>query len=553
MIKTKRFICLALLLAAFMLCTACQKDTPPAPTMTLATSSTAEGTSESTTDTNKVPSPEVMTAKAFAENLQKALAAQTKLHADFDIKETLSAEGVSLEFSIQSQIQADLSDRSAPLYRYDLALSMFNQKKDALIFYHDGYLYTKSQTEKIKEATDFETVMEDTPAFPLAALIGEDAETIFADASIQANADGTTTASAVLDTETRKDAILQFLSFIAGDYTESDEDGRLHTASLSVTIDKNGRICGYSMDAKTEFDLDEKTTAITFRIGAVCKDVSNGFSVDIPSEEIRMTYIEAEPEITEISKDDFMRRFRIASALSEKSSYAEVLTVGDYSYKIKALSVSISLHDLTVIDASDENNPLISVNQTVSSFGRSQNMQMYYKNGFFYYNIDGNKYKVSYPVDEFMANAEKSALENEGLESYFLTEAMLEGATLTVLEDQSVQASMTIDGETQKNNILYNIASVFDEDLSALKTSRVADTKITVTLDRYNRLKEYSIQTTLKRTMEGYPDYVDADYHITYTITDSDEPQEIAFPADLDSDHYADITDEYENGGSTAA
>ena len=161
--------------------------------------------------------------------------------------------------------------------------------------------------------------------------------------------------------------------------------------------------------------------------------------------------------------------------------------------------------------------------------------EIYYKDDTYYLSSNGQYKVMAYPAEEYLANVEASAKEKEeaGISSIFLTEEMLAQAVFTVGADQSVRAFMQIDGKTQEKNIFYNINSLYNDDLSEMQNVTFLETEVSVTIDRFNYMRAYTLTVTVSAESNGKPAIMK--YTIEYLYDYDENPREIDFPDDLDS------------------
>ena len=142
---------------------------------------------------------------------------------------------------------------------------------------------------------------------------------------------------------------------------------------------------------------------------------------------------------------------------------------------------------------------------------------------------------MPYPAEEYLANVEAIAKEKAeaGITTFFLSAQMLEQASFTIGPDQSVNAVMEFDGNSQQKNIFYQINSIYNDDLYEMQNVSILKSTLAVTLDRFNHMTSYTLTVTASIEWNGVQAI--ATYSIRYHLNDSETPREIDFPDDLES------------------
>ena len=517
---------LAVLIAAFTL-TSCHRGRP-------------SGTSGTTDPSTALPQKNPLnTAEGFAARLQNALNA-VRVDTDFEVREKHTYSPASImERGMVAKWQSDFSDAENPKFLYTAQRNPNAEAPDLLLFYDNGFFYVKDSHSQYRQPADLGYAKGNIPCDGLTALLGNKWAEAFADAVITEQSDGTVTATVILSLFREAETVTEYLKLFGIEASAHPYGMDGDHCEIVISISMNGeRLLSYTIETTMSgFDVNREMYPVTYTVKAVCRDVGNAFSPSLPDEEAREGYIEAEPEISDITAEEFLRRFVKSDEVSSNAVYTEMITNSSVIYEFsEGYQVEIPILNITAIDLSDPRAPKISVVETkTDAMGLVRKKEVYYKDDVYYYSENGNKVAIPYPAEEYLANAAAIAKEKaeSGITTFFLSAQMLEQAVFTVGPDQSVSAFMEFDGNSQQKNIFYQINSIYNDDLYEMQNVSILKSTLAVTLDRFNHMTSYTLTVTASIEWNGVQAI--ATYSIRYHLNDSETPREIDFPDDLES------------------
>ena len=523
--KKNVFYRFAALLLAVLLLSACS-PTPSDPNETTAFSS----------DTQP-PKPSV-NASGFAERLAETLEQQTLFDIDFDIREKHDyAPGSSMEKAMFVRLEADFSNSENLHFLYSMKRNPAAEEPEILLFYDKGYFYVKDINSLYKQPASLTQATNGLPFEPLTVLFADDLKEIFGKAALSEHADGSLTATVETPVSYFSENVGPFLQIFG-----IEQEGSAENIYGSIRADarmNTDTILSYTVVIETEIIRRDGTSyPVKYTVKAEYEPIGENFAPALPDADARLSYMEAEPEISEITASAFAARFEKSDAVADRALYTQMTTNAVATYFFSENSVSVPLLNVTAIDLSKPRSPKVSVIETKNMFGTVSKTEIYYKDGVYYYALDGKRFSIPYPEEEYLANVEASAKEKEeaGITSMFLTADMLEGAVFTVHPDQAVTAFIRFNGETQRKNIFYNIKSLYNDEFSEMQDVSISESKVSVTLDRFNRLLSYTLETAVSATSNGMPAVLK--YAIQYSFVYSETPREVDFPDDLNTQNY---------------
>lgn len=178
-------------------------------------------------------------------------------------------------------------------------------------------------------------------------------------------------------------------------------------------------------------------------------------------------------------------------------------------------------------DVTDENNPVIAMDMTISMTGMQIAMNYYYKDGYAYTSVMGEKVKTAMSYDEMMEE------NSTGVENIFaLEEDMLKSAEITENDDGTLSVKMNLDGTDYKDTILSmvdeSIADVFGGGEITLD-----DSVIEMTIGKDDNVEKISMTVVMKMTVEGVETSVS--YAMEFVYNEIGDDFEVELPADLDT------------------
>ena len=522
----KRFLSfiLAVLIAAFTL-TSCRGGEPDR----------ADQTTDSTTNQQQNP---MNPALDFADRLRFALQNEA-LSIDFEVREKHTYSAISkMERVLFAKWKSDFSDSENPQFIYSAQRNPAAQEPELLLFFDEGFFYVKDSSSCYRQLASIPQATKSIPFDGITAILGDNFTDSFREAELSENGDGSVTARISIPLSESAEAVTEYLKLFgieASGYAYG-MDGDPCQIFVSVCM-KDGDLLWYNVETvMAGRDRYGETYPVTYTVQAVYHTVEEGFSLGLPDEEARAGYTEAEPEISEINAEEFLRRFEKSDEKSNAAIYTEMTTNSTATYDFSQNHwVKIPILNVTAVDLSKPRAPKVSVTETrLDAMGVPHKTEIYYKDDVYYYAEDEHRFSVPYPADEYLANVEASAAEKEaaGITSFFLTAEMLENATFSVNPDQSVSAFMEFDGTAQKKNIFYHVDSIYNDDLEEFK-GVIHSATLSVTLDRFNYLRSYTL--TVTASIESNQTKALATYAIQYHFEYSETPREIDFPDDLDN------------------
>lgn len=521
----------ALMLAVWMvicLLTSCK----PNPSDLQTTESSSESSSE------QKPNDSEFSPSVFADLLENAIRSETRFSVDYNVRQQHRYSDISFARAfLQIHLEAELRLAGQPCFAY----SVHNDERgeDLFLFYYDGYLYRKDTDMQYKYPLDWEKAKEGIPFHPFLGLFGENWKEIFTNAVITKEENGNMTASAEIDLHDYLEYAKAYLKFFGGNHAQMNEYDSLSPISFSVTIDENGRLLSYLLDMTMEsLDRSGSSYPVDYDITAVFHEIADDFTVSVPSESEREDYPESEPEISEITLDDFVRRFLLANENTGNAVYTKMTTVANAVYHSGDTKFEVPYLNITQVDHSNPKKPHVSMVETLNFFGFLYQTEIYYKDEIYYYAVGGEKFSVSYPAEEYLANMEASAKEKAeaGISTFFMNDVMLSHAILNVNPDQSVSALISFDGETQRASIFHNIKSLYNDDFNAIPDAKISDARVCMTLNRFNQMTAYFLEVTVSAETSAGPSVIK--YSIEYQLEYSETPCEIVFPDGLNTENY---------------
>ena len=481
----------------------------------------------------------VSSAHDFAERLQNALLGEIRCETDFEIKEKHEYSSSStMEKALFAKWKADFSDTENRRFLYSMQRNPSAEAPELLMFYDEGYFYVKDSHSCYRQPAALGQAQAGIPFDGLTALLGGSFAESFREADYTENADGSVTAEISISLETGAEAITEYLQRFGIEASGYEYGMNGDPCQIFISVCMNGdRLTSYTVETvMAGQNANREIYPVTYTVKAVYRDTENEFALTLPDAEARADYMEAEPEITEINAEEFLKRFEKSDERSGNAVYTEMITNSTATYEFsESYQVKIPILNVTAIDLSKPKAPKISVTESkLDAMGIAHKKEIYYKDDVYYYAEDGYRISMSYPAEEYLANVEASAKEKAeaGITTFFLTEQMLENAVFTVGQDQSVTAEMTFNGTLQEKNIFYHIKSIYNDDLAAMQSASLQSASLSVTLDRFNYLRSYTL--TVTALIESNGKKALATYTVQYRLDYSETPREIDFPDDLD-------------------
>ena len=516
---------LAVLIAAFSLTSCCGGEP----------NSTSSATDPSTALPQKHP---LNTAEGFVARLQNALN-EARASTAFEVREKHAYSPASImERGLVAKWQSDFSDAENPKFLYTAQRNPNVEVPDLLLFYDNGFFYVKDNHSQYRQPADLGYAKGNIPCDGLTFLLGDKWDEAFRDAVITEQSDGSVTATVILSLFDEAEAITEYLKLFGIEASAHPYGMNGDPCEIVISVCMNGeRLLSYTIETTMSgFDVHREMYPVTYTVKATCHAIGNEFSPSLPDEEARAGYIEAEPEISDITAEEFLRRFIKSGEVSGNAVYTEMITNSSATYVFSdGYQVAIPILNVTAVDLSKPRAPRISVVETkTDAMGLVRKKEIYYKDDVYYYAENGNRVALAYPAEEYLANAEAIAIEKAeaGISTFFLSAQMLEHAVFTVGPDQSVSAFMEFDGNSQQKNIFYQINSIYNDDLSVMQNVAIRKTEVSVTLDRFNHMTSYTLTVTAAIELSGVQAL--ATYSIQYYLDYSETPREIDFPDDLE-------------------
>ena len=496
--------------------------------------------SDSSSDASQAPMPDGLSEiQQFVSRLQYALQNVGQSEIDFDVREKhIYNDTTSVEKALFVKWTSDFSDDGHPRFSYALKRSLSAEKPEHLLFYENGFLYVKNGELRYRQPAELTQAIGSIPFDALTGLLGDRPAQAFADASVTKNADGSLTATATLSLADYAENTVAYLGGfgIEAGGIASNIGGTPSPLTVSVTMDADRIVSCTVQSTMQARNAQGGVYPVAYTVRAVYGEIGDAFAVAFPEGEARADYREAEAEMTEIDADAFLARFEKSDENADRALYTEMITNAAATYEMaQGYSVTVPLMNVTKIDLSDPKAPKIAMVETKDVMGSVRKTEIYYKDDTYYCDQNGYRFTMHYPAEDYLANVEASAQEKaeSGITTMFLTRDMLENAVFTVGSDQSVTASVSFDGETQKQNIFYQILSLYNDDLAAMQNVVFLDARVTVTVDRFNDLRSYALCVSVSAESNGTAAVMH--YNVQYILDYSEAPRAIDFPDDLES------------------
>ncbi len=478
-------------------------------------------------------------ARDFADRLQNALQHAVRSDIRFEIREKHQYSTSSvMEKVMFAKWQSDFSDSGNPRFLYSMQRNPKAEKPELLLFYDEGFFYVKDSASQYRQPSAFNGAKDKIPYDGITALFGDGLIKAFREAKLTQNPDETVTATAILSLFDDAATVAEYLTLFGVEASghEYGMDGDPCEAVVSVCMDGD-RLLSYTMETvMAGRDSNREIYPVTYTVKAVYQDTESGFVLTFPDAEARADYMEAEPEITDINAEEFLKRFEKSDEKSNAAVYTQMITNSAVTYEFSEnYWVKIPILNVTAVDLSKPRAPKISIVESkLDAMGIQRKKEMYYRDDTYYYTENGQRFAVPYPAEEYLANVEAAAKEKAeaGITSFFLNAEMLENALFTVGPDQTVSAVMDFDGTSQEKNIFYHIKSVYNDDLANMQRAEIQNASLALTLDRFNYLTSYTLTVTAEIESNGTRAL--ATYAFQYSFDYSEMPREITFPADLD-------------------
>ena len=517
---------LAVLIAVFSLTSCCGGE--------------PNGTSSTTDPSMALPQKNPLnTAEGFVARLQNVLN-EARASTAFEVREKHVYSPASImERGLVAKWQSDFSDAENPKFLYSAQRNPNAEAPELLLFYDNGFFYVKDSNSQYRQPADLGYAKGNIPFDGLTALLGGKWDEAFRDVAITEQTDGSVTATVILSLFDEAESVTEYLKLFGIEASAHPYGMDGDHCEIVISVCMNGdRLLSYTIETTMSgFDVHREMYPVTYTVKAICHDVGNEFSLLLPDEESRAGYIEAEPEISDITAEEFLRRFVKSDEVSGNAVYTEMITNSSVVYEFsEGYHVTIPILSVTAIDLSKPRAPKIAMMETkTDAMGLVRKKEVYYKDDMYYYAENGNKVVLSYPAEEYLANAEAIAREKAeaGITTFFLSAQMLEHAVFTVGPDQSVSAFMEFDGNSQQKNIFYQIDSIYNDDLYEMQNVSIRRSTLAVTLDRFNHMTSYTLTVTAAIELNGVQAI--ATYSIQYHLNYSETPREIDFPDDLEN------------------
>jgi len=163
----------------------------------------------------------------------------------------------------------------------------------------------------------------------------------------------------------------------------------------------------------------------------------------------------------------------------------------------------------------------------MAMLGMAMDMSMYFKDGYYYMEVMGQKVKMELPLEKALEQVQMNAVEFD--------EAAIKESSL-VAKDGGKELSFTLDGaamtEMVDKQVSGLLGSMGDMGLAGMEYN-YGDIIVTAFVDKDGNMKTMGMVMSFDMTMEGESISAEIDMQVEYVAFDDDVKLDI--PADLDS------------------
>lgn len=204
----------------------------------------------------------------------------TSMDTDYFMNMQMAMEGFSMDMNMDGNMKIKNATSDDMQFIMTMNLSLLGESMQTSYFYTDGYCYYDMDGEKYKIPMDMATAMQNAD---MAGIVDNDTLAYIQDASVVANADGTTTIYYTANGAELNKMLDSVLGSMGTDYTSLGSQIRFDTYKGEMTLDANGN--AIQEKGLMDMTMDYEGTAMTFHMYIECDVKNPGQPVDfaIPS------------------------------------------------------------------------------------------------------------------------------------------------------------------------------------------------------------------------------------------------------------------------------
>ena len=204
----------------------------------------------------------------------------TSMDTDYFMNMQMAMEGFSMDMNMDGNMKIKNATSDDMQFIMTMNLSLLGESMQTSYFYTDGYCYYDMDGEKYKIPMDMATAMQNAD---MAGIVDNDTLAYIQDASVVANADGTTTIYYTANGAELNKMLDSVLGSMGTDYTSLGSQIRFDTYKGEMTLDANGNVI--QEKGLMDMTMDYEGTAMTFHMYIECDVKNPGQPVDfaIPS------------------------------------------------------------------------------------------------------------------------------------------------------------------------------------------------------------------------------------------------------------------------------
>ena len=535
---------------------------------TAQTETTAESTSVSQRPETPLPS-----ASEFADMLAFEIGGKNVSATRFHIDKSVTIGGAVYDTRIRyMSVFYDLRERSAPVYSYFITAYSQTEQYENFYNYLDGTLYISINGDRLQKPLSAEAFLAQIPPHPLAILFEKRNYREFENATLTRAENGSVTALITVPFADYYEEMLAVIDHLTNDDVQAYPPQTYDTpVKISVTLDENGCLCGYTLSFSYETAQWDSVIPTEYFITAeedgsykedfrdyappqkdLEKYPTEAVLPSVPQESIRPdeTVKPKEPISPEnsdenMSQEEFMTLFREAYDKLSPDRY-EINVSSNRQMKIGGvLFANTQLKQHIKMDLTDPEAPLYYQERVAPTTASHEITRLYYQNHSLYtwaYDSDSNpkipeKYMIMMYSDYF--------IEDYAVDWIFFDEKMLQDATIIKNEDGSVTASMKITG--YKDELIALIGATYGDDFfdnePLISYRFYFDYPVSITINADGTIRNFAVYAKAAVTEHrNYSQYTVSYDFLIEPIAQTDRTA-IEFPHDLDT--YEDITEEY--------
>lgn len=179
------------------------------------------------------------------------------------------------------------------------------------------------------------------------------------------------------------------------------------------------------------------------------------------------------------------------------------------------------------VDNTDEANPVMAMDMTMTMLGMQIPMNYYYKDGYAYTSVMGQKVKTAMSYEDMMAE------NGTGVEDMLaLTKEALDKAEITENEDGSLSVKMALNGADYKDALLAIVGEDMFDTFGA-EAFAFTDCSVEIAVGTDDNIEKMSMTIGMTMTIEGVEATASCEAEVVYNAIGGDFTVEL--PTDLDT------------------